>query len=370
MIDIDIENFDYEGELQKIRETITKPNILITGATGAGKSSLVNRLFGTRTAAVGEGRPVTEGIRPYFSENLNVNLYDSEGYEVDSDENRRYRGTVLGFIDERIEEGDMEQKIHEVWHCVSAAGKRVTDMDVDIINDIRERKIPVAIVFTQIDCVDAEELAAITNRAEETCPGLAHFNVCCLDDEELQERLKDHLQFSELLDWASANLDESLREGFVSSLIGALDRKRDIAEEKIVPMYTALAAGVGAAPLPFADMFALIPLQVKMSMHIMNTYGINGFTGVGSRAVESFVVSQIGRIFARTVTANIAKLIPVVGSLVGGALNAAVAGAFTHKLGTTVSEMGYQYAYDTAVEGRNVPISEAFGSAALFENLL
>jgi GTP-binding protein EngB required for normal cell division len=285
MMEIDIENFDYDDELRKIRELITKPNILITGATGAGKSSLVNRLFGEKTAKVGEGRPITEGIHPYFSENLNVNLYDSEGYEVNSDENWRYRSTVLGFVDERIEGGDIEQKIHEVWHCVSAAGKRVTDMDIDIINEIGKRKIPVAIVFTQIDCVDADELAAVTKRAEEACPGVAHFNICCLDDEALQERLKEHSQQSALLDWAMENLDEALREGFVSPLEGALDRKRDIAEEKIVPMYTAIAAGIGAAPLPFAADLRRDRLKSALKRHAkqMNEWLENYVADVSAR---------------------------------------------------------------------------------------
>jgi uncharacterized protein (DUF697 family)/GTP-binding protein EngB required for normal cell division len=366
---LDIENFDYEGELQKIRDEIKKPNILITGATGAGKSSLVNKLFGKRTAETGEGRPITEGIHPYSSDDLNVNLYDSEGYEVDADENYRYRDTVIGFIDERAEAGDVGNAVHEVWHCISSAAKRVTDMDIDIINCVRGRKIPVAIIFTQIDCVDEEEMASIIKRAEEACPGVEHFNAFCLEDGELQERLKEHLQFSEMLDWAARNLDESLREGFVSSLEGALNRKREIAEGKIIPMYTAIAAGIAAAPLPFADALALVPLQVKMSMHIMNTYGISSTAGIGSRAVESFAVSQIGRLFARRITANIVKLIPVIGPLVGGAMNAAVAGAFTHKIGETVSELGYNYAYGAVIEGGSEPLSEAFGSAAFLGNI-
>jgi uncharacterized protein (DUF697 family)/GTP-binding protein EngB required for normal cell division len=368
-MELNIENFDYERELQKIREDIKKPNILITGATGAGKSSLVNRLFGEQAAEVGEGRPITEGIHPYFSPNLDVNLYDSEGYEVDSDENSRYRETVISFIDKRADDEDITQKIHEAWHCISAAGKRVNDMDIDVIKQIQERKVPVAVVFTQIDGVDEEELSAITKRMEEACPGVEHFNVCCLDDEGLQARLKDHLQFSEMLGWAARNLDEPLQEGFISSLKGALEQKREMAEGKIIPIYTALAAGIGAVPLPFADAVALVPLQVKMSMHIMKAYGIDKLTAVGSRALESFAVSQIGRLFARTVTANIVKLIPVVGSVVGGTLNATVAGVFTHKMGTTVSALGYNYARNVVLEGRRVPLNEAFGSAALLEKL-
>jgi predicted GTPase len=40
-MEFDAQNFDYEAEFQKIRKTVAKPNILVTGATGAGKSSLI-----------------------------------------------------------------------------------------------------------------------------------------------------------------------------------------------------------------------------------------------------------------------------------------------------------------------------------------
>jgi uncharacterized protein (DUF697 family) len=213
------------------------------------------------------------------------------------------------------------------------------------------------------------ELSAVIKRAEETCSETPHFNVCCVGDEEIQVRLKDYVQFSEMLDWAAVNLDESLREGFASSLEGALEQKRGVAEGEIIPMYAAIAAGIGAAPLPFADALALVPLQVKMSMRIMNAYGVNNFVGIGSRAIESFAVSQIGRLFARIVTANLVKLIPVVGSLAGGALNAAVAGAFTNKMGKAVSELGYRYVSAVVLEGRQIPPDEAFSSKALLESL-
>jgi GTP-binding protein EngB required for normal cell division len=287
-MDFDAQNFDYEAEFQKIKEAVAKPNILVTGATGAGKSSLINHLFGEEKAPVGEGRPVTKGILPYSSPNLSVNLYDSQGYEVeDCNENYEYRNNVLGFIDERKGSSDIETHIHEVWHCISASVKRVTDMDVDIIGEIKKRNLPVVVVFTQIDGVDEAELSALVRRGEEAREGVAHFAVCCVKDNEAQERLKGYLQWTELLEWATANLDDALREGFISSLKGSLNEKRDLVLGKIIPMYTAIASGVGAVPIPFSDAFALIPLQVKMSMHIMNAYGLDNMTGVTSRAIES-----------------------------------------------------------------------------------
>jgi uncharacterized protein (DUF697 family)/GTP-binding protein EngB required for normal cell division len=370
-MELDIENFDYEAEFQKIKATVAKPNILVTGATGAGKSSLINHLFGEDTAPVGEGRPVTKEIHPYSSPNLSVNLYDSQGYEVeDCDENFEYRNNVLGFIDERKGSDDIETQIHEVWHCISASGKRVTDMDIDIVGEIKERNLPVAIVFTQIDGVDEAELAELVERAEEACEGVAHFAVCCVKNDAIQERLKSYLQWTELLDWAIENLDSSLREGFVSSLKGSLKEKREMVLGQIIPMYTAIASGIGAVPIPFADAFALIPLQVKMSMHIMSAYGLDDMTGISSRAIESFAVSQVGRFVARTLASNLLKLIPVAGSLVGGAANATVAGGFTYSMGKAVCELAHSYVYRTVIKGKKIPISEAFTSTALLGSLV
>jgi uncharacterized protein (DUF697 family)/GTP-binding protein EngB required for normal cell division len=367
-MEFDAQNFDYEAEFRKIKEAVAKPNILVTGATGTGKSSLINHLFGEEVAPVGEGRPVTKGIHPYSSPNLSVNLYDSQGYEADSDENSECLSEVIGFIDERRESGDAESYIHEVWHCISAAGKRVTDMDVGIINEIRARDLPVAIVLTQIDGVDDAELAEIVKRAEEACEDVPHFAVCCVKNEEAQDHLKGYLQWTELMDWATANLDDALREGFISSLKGFLEEKRGMALGQIVPMYTAIASGVGAVPIPFADAFALIPLQVKMSMHIMSAYGLDDMTGISSRAIESFAVSQIGRFVAKTLASNLVKLIPG-GAIIGGAVNAAVAGGFTYAMGKTVCELAHNYVYSTVIEGKRTPISEAFTSSALLGSL-
>ncbi|HHQ4672570.1 TPA: GTPase, partial [Aeromonas veronii] len=44
---------------------VSRPNLMIVGGTGVGKSSLINLIFGKSIAKVGTGQPVTQGCERY-----------------------------------------------------------------------------------------------------------------------------------------------------------------------------------------------------------------------------------------------------------------------------------------------------------------
>ncbi|GAA7844600.1 hypothetical protein HpCOL22_05440 [Helicobacter pylori] len=76
-----------EGELnmEKMREVIKKEkpilNILLMGATGAGKSSLINALFGQEVAKAGIGKAITQHLGKYADEEKGLILWDTKGIE-------------------------------------------------------------------------------------------------------------------------------------------------------------------------------------------------------------------------------------------------------------------------------------------------
>ena len=69
-----------------------KPNVLICGKTGSGKSSLVNFLFKKDVAKFSHTTAETRGIKLYESKSadIDINLYDSEGYETGDKEKQRH----------------------------------------------------------------------------------------------------------------------------------------------------------------------------------------------------------------------------------------------------------------------------------------
>ena len=85
----------FEEEYEKVRKGVKKPNVLLAGQTGAGKSSIVNMIFGENVAVVGTGKPVTQDIDVYESDDCDVRIFDSKGYEIGEDANKEFYDMII-----------------------------------------------------------------------------------------------------------------------------------------------------------------------------------------------------------------------------------------------------------------------------------
>lgn len=83
-----------------------KINLMITGATGCGKSSTINALFNTEVAKVGVGvDPETMDIRKYELENLV--LWDSPGLGDGKEADNRHAKNIINKLLEKDENGNL-----------------------------------------------------------------------------------------------------------------------------------------------------------------------------------------------------------------------------------------------------------------------
>lgn len=108
----DVNNSDMsEEEKRKFMKNFLKMkeekiNIMITGATGCGKSSTINALFGTEKAKVGVGvDPETMEIEKYELDNLV--LWDSPGLGDGKEADNRHAKNITKKLLEKDENGDL-----------------------------------------------------------------------------------------------------------------------------------------------------------------------------------------------------------------------------------------------------------------------
>lgn len=310
----DVKNFDYDKCYEEVKEIASKNiNIIVCGATGVGKSSLINDFFEfdkDSAAPVGSsGKPQTRGIHEYHSKS--ITLFDTEGYEVESSstpENSAFYKNIIDLIDERKNNypADLGMHIHEVWYCIN---NRFMDIDEKLIKDIQARNIPVCVIITKVDNLGDE-----------------------------------YVQKSEINSWAHHNLDDYLRESFIPSLKKAQGQMAEMMIKHKIPKYAALAAGIVTAtsfvPVPLSDSVPLMGIQVKMAMDILSCYGIdNDMKGAVKNLAGAGFVSYIGK----TLASQLLSVIPFVGGAAKATVNVSVATTVTATLGVAITKICEEY---------------------------
>lgn len=315
-----------EAEFQKIKQEVVRPNILLAGATGVGKSSLVNLCFGSKLAEVGIGKPVTETIASYSAPEVSVVLFDSKGYEVGSSGEDHFLREVIGLANDRS--ASPEKQIHLVWYCVQASGSRITDFDIRAVRSMTGAGLPVAVVLTKADLVNTQDNEQMKSVIRSSLPEAHVFETSTRTD-------LGGFDLESLMGWSTENLAESLRLGFIASQRLSIELKRNQAKQ-IVLQHSGGSAFVGFTPIPGSDAPILIANQTAMLARILFVFDLqNIITSISVMSIMGPLLSELGLFLV----GNLLKFIPGLGSFVGGAINGAVAASVTYAFGTAVSEL-------------------------------
>lgn len=118
----------------------------------------------------------------------------------------------------------------------------------------------------------------------------------------------------------------SLKDQFMGN---EQNKERNKHAETIIRNHVIWSLGAGFIPVVAADVLAVSALQLDMIRQLCRVYDVNFSETQGKAIVTSLTSSTIARLSATSV----AKLIPVVGTLIGGVTNSIFAGASTYALG-------------------------------------
>lgn len=148
-----------DNEKVKANDVFDTANIIIAGITGAGKSTLINAVFGKDFAATGKGRPVTQEIREYRNDSVPVRIWDSIGFEIGNDNNgvSKTKASITK-IKKTIEEQaskDQVDHIHAIWYCINQGGSRYQPTEAEFVKELHTIGVPFIIIVTQ--CIEEDD---------------------------------------------------------------------------------------------------------------------------------------------------------------------------------------------------------------------
>ena len=317
-------------------KNLKKLNIIVVGKSGVGKSTLINSLFRDKIAETGLGRPITTEIRKIEKKDYPMAIYDTPGFELSEGQQAKVKEEIIELIHKGLATGDINNAIHCIWYCINVGGNRTFDQtEINWLKELIEKnkvtKVPIIVVLTQA-CPKTKEKQMQTLVEKENLDIIKVIPVLAQDMDFDGEYVAKAYGLDQLVDIMSEALPEELQDTLQNVQKASLKSKKK-RSRAVVAAASAVAFGEGFIPIPFSDAAVLIPTQITMIASITTNFGMS----ISKSVIMSFISSTIGTagttILGKSMVSNLFKLIPGVGTGVGGMISGSTASLLTTALG-------------------------------------
>lgn len=317
-------------------KNLKKLNIIVVGKSGVGKSTLINSLFRDKIAETGLGRPITTEIRKIEKKDYPMAIYDTPGFELSEGQQAKVKEEIIELIHKGLATGDINNAIHCIWYCINVGGNRTFDQtEINWLKELIEKnkvtKVPIIVVLTQA-CPKTKGKQMQTLVEKENLDIIKVIPVLAQDMDFDGEYVAKAYGLDQLVDIMSEALPEELQDTLQNVQKASLKSKKK-RSRAVVAAASAVAFVEGFIPIPFSDAAVLIPTQITMIASITTNFGMS----ISKSVIMSFISSTIGTagttILGKSMVSNLFKLIPGVGTGVGGMISGSTASLLTTALG-------------------------------------
>ena len=340
-------DFDSEKAKRNVFDRKEKINILLMGASGVGKSSLVNSFFGIDIAKTGDGVPQTQHLEKFVYEDKGLILWDTKGIEAADYQNTLadLRKALNNAKEEAVSSRSLDGLPHIAWLCIKEPSKRIEEREIELVKLVSDYDIPVIVVFTQTQFESGdtfvEEAKNIFNQAG------------CLSTIKNRYARVNSVSYTlmggavtipvsgldtlfELTETAFPEGSKNAKKAFEKAqAVNAEKKLAAILDSCSTKIHIAAAAAgtAGASPIPGSDAPIIAAIQSTLIYTINSEFEVDEdskkMTSMIAGILGTTAIAQVGK----TVVSNLLKLIPGPGTLIGGAISATTAAALTEAIG-------------------------------------
>ena len=148
----------FESCIAQSRSGLGRATVAVLGRAGAGKSTLINAVFGAGVAETGVGAPVTGSLAEYRVPGSSLTLLDSWGLELGGQALEGASRLVAEEIERRAAL-PVGEALHAVWYCVDTSSDRFEPAEEELVRRCATH-VPTIVVLTK--AVDPDDVSLRT----------------------------------------------------------------------------------------------------------------------------------------------------------------------------------------------------------------